>query len=152
MSAFTPRPIRFHGFIQDQKCQFKCFSISYENQRPDWDSFSEGLSVGFEALEKSPLYPEAELGFLIAHKGQRMNYLILAFWGNDNELFPLVLIQGESGWHVSDTTSFCVWDMEVMFNERNAYIKHVMNQSDHPGYLSDYHTTAEIEAGWLWML
>ncbi len=61
--------------------------------------------------------------FAIFHDGADMDYLILAWWGNGNELFTSVSVKQQNGW-VEDLArySFCLWDMEVFWFERNAFI------------------------------
>ncbi|MCB1646275.1 MAG: hypothetical protein KDI36_12520 [Pseudomonadales bacterium] len=62
-------------------------------------------------------------GFIICHEGASLRYLILAWWGNDNELFTVVAVQEPAGW-VEDRErySFCLFDLEVMWAERNIFI------------------------------
>lgn len=62
--------------------------------------------------------------FAIFHDGASAQYLVLAAWGNDNELFTVVSVNTGSGWiEDRDRYAFCLWDMEVMWEERNIYIQ-----------------------------
>lgn len=62
--------------------------------------------------------------FAIFHDGESMAYLVLAWWGNGNELFTAVSVRTPSGW-VEDSAkySFCLYDLEVMWHERNYFIQ-----------------------------
>ena len=62
--------------------------------------------------------------FAIFHAGATGLYLVLAWWDNDNELFVSVSFRGESGDWVEDPLrhSFCLYDLEVIWAERQAYI------------------------------
>ena len=62
--------------------------------------------------------------FVIFHDGASCDYLVLVWWQNDNELFTSVSIKTEGGW-VEDPTkySFCLYDLEIMWTERNIYIQ-----------------------------
>ena len=62
--------------------------------------------------------------FVLFHDGASAAYLVLAWWGNDNELFTSVSVKTESGW-VEDPVrfSFCLWDLEVFWHERNYFIE-----------------------------
>lgn len=64
--------------------------------------------------------------FAIFHDGAGMEYLILAWWGNDNELLTSVSVQTKSGW-IEDPTkySFCVYDLEVIWQERNYFVEFI---------------------------
>ncbi len=53
-----------------------------------------------------------------------MRYLVLAWWGNDNELFTSVSVQTASGWMEDPARySFCVYDLEVIWQERNHFVE-----------------------------
>lgn len=62
--------------------------------------------------------------FAIFHHGATGLYLVLAWWDNDNELFVSVSFKGGNDDWVEDPArhSFCLYDLEVIWAERNAYI------------------------------
>jgi len=51
---------------------------------------------------------------------------VLAWWGNDNELFTSVSVKTALDW-VEDSSrfSFCLWDLEVIWHERNYFIEFI---------------------------
>jgi hypothetical protein len=60
--------------------------------------------------------------FAIFHRGA-IDYLIVCWWGNDNELFTSVSVLVDDGWvEQPERYSFCLFDLEVFWDERNAYI------------------------------
>ncbi len=62
--------------------------------------------------------------FAIFHQAVATSYLVLAWWGNDNELFTDVSVNEGYGWlHDPNKYSFCVWDLEIMWAERNFFIE-----------------------------
>lgn len=74
--------------------------------------------------------------FVVFHDGASLSYLILAWWGNDNELFTSVSVRTEAGW-VEDASkySFCVYDLEVFWRERNDFIEFIDRETlDLVGY------------------
>lgn len=78
-------------------------------------------------------------GFAIFHQAANFPYLVLCWWGNDNELFVRVAVL-ENGTWVTDTDrfSFCLWDMEIMWLERRSYIERMYSgQQDLDAYRSD---------------
>ncbi|WP_116473256.1 hypothetical protein [Zobellella maritima] len=108
--------------------------------QPDWLD-ADGIkiytiSVDAEAVDTAPFqsrlaFIKSELGldwantaaFVIFHRGAGMNYLVLVWWGNDNELFTSVSVQEDGHWLCDPGKySFCLYDMEVMWRERNIYI------------------------------
>jgi hypothetical protein len=77
--------------------------------------------------------------FAIFHRGQVAAYLVFGWWGNDNELFTSVSVEVDGQW-VEDPRrySFCVWDLEVFWHERNSYVRHMYSGTrDIVGYRSD---------------
>ena len=70
------------------------------------------------------------VGFVIAHQGQTANYTVLAWWDRENEL-PLRVFVDEAkngdGWRPNEADeSVCVWDLEILWKERQAYVDHVL--------------------------
>jgi hypothetical protein len=62
--------------------------------------------------------------FVIFHDGAGCDYLVLVWWANDNELFTSVSVKTDGKW-VEDPSkySFCLYDLEILWAERNIYIK-----------------------------
>lgn len=64
--------------------------------------------------------------FAIFHEGSSALYLVVAWWGNDNELFTSVSVRTPLGWVEEPSRfSFCLWDLEVMWYERNAFVNFI---------------------------
>lgn len=77
--------------------------------------------------------------FAICHDGAGARYLTLGWWGNDNEMFVAVAVTQPEGW-IEDLGrySFCLWDMEVMWHERQAFVKHMYGaRADLEAYRAD---------------
>lgn len=83
--------------------------------------------------------------FAIFHEGAQLRYLVLCWWGNDNELLNLVSVCENGNW-IEDTKrySFCIWDLEVIWHERNVFIQHMYSGSvDLETYRKDYRDRIE---------
>ncbi len=106
-----------------QDWDFKIYQIHAAGKRVDWGSYDEGVEglipqlVNREAMVACP-----RVGYIICHEGSTMRYLVACAWGNDNELFVEVRVFIEGEWRKSKEYSFCLYDMEVMWFERNAYV------------------------------
>ena len=73
---------------------------------------------------QKPIDWENTPSFAIFHDGANAQYLVLAWWANDNELFTSVSVREQSDWDLdSGRYSFCLWDLEILWVERNIYIK-----------------------------
>ena len=117
---FRPRNIRTESHWSDSD-GIKIYTISIANEPVDQSLFSERLDqIKSEHRIEWPKTP----AFVIYHKGESFLYLVLAWWGNDNELFTSVSVLTKSGW-VEDPAkfSFCLYDLEVFWIERNIYVE-----------------------------
>lgn len=99
----------------------KVYTISARNQpvnqAPYFERLAEVKGLRSVAWASTP-------AFVVFHDGANFCYLVLAWWSNDNELFTSVSVKTESGW-VEDASlySFCVYDLEVFWHERNFFIQ-----------------------------
>ena len=78
-------------------------------------------------------------GFAIFHAGATMLYLVVCWWGNGNELFTAVSVREDGHWvEAPSRYSFCIWDLEVMWFERNSFIRHFYSgKADFEAYRAD---------------
>lgn len=71
------------------------------------------------------------VGFAILHQGRTGDYLILGWWDRENELPTRVFIRDADGWRPANGgESFCVWDLRVLWWEREAYVGTVLAGRD----------------------
>jgi hypothetical protein len=80
--------------------------------------------------------------FAIFHAGATMLYLALCWWDNDNELFIAVSVQKNGRWiEDREKYSFCIWDLEVLWHERNSFIRHLYSgERNLTAYRSDLYS------------
>jgi len=99
----------------------KIYTISTHHYPVERTPFFERLN---EVKRSRPVLWPVTSHFAIFHEGASSHYLVLCWWGNDNELFTSVSVLTGEGWvERPDLYSFCLYDMEVMWDERNAYIE-----------------------------
>jgi hypothetical protein len=126
MQAFAPRQIRFHGIREPGGWQIKLYSVLYGSGPLDLDSFEAGLRLAERDLPQ-PAVTKARpgLGFVIAHQGRTADYVVLAWWDNENELPLRVFVRHgrDDQWRAAEgSESVCVWDLEILWAERQAYV------------------------------
>jgi len=116
---YKPRTIRTSLDWQDPDGA-KLYTISMRGGAVDHDLFLARLLD----VKTSRNVPWAETPhFAIFHQGACC-YLILSWWGNDNELFTSVSVLTDCGWVEQPSRySFCLYDLEVFWDERNFYIE-----------------------------
>lgn len=117
---YLPRKIESHPSWSDAD-GIKIYTISSQNlpvaQSPYLAQLAKVKARKFVEWTSTP-------AFVIFHDGADVAYLVLAWWGSDNELFTSVSAQIESGW-VEDPAkySFCIYDLEIIWQERNYFIE-----------------------------
>jgi hypothetical protein len=131
MHRYQPRPIRFHGLRSVDGWRLKRYSITYGLAPIDWPAFEPAMALVDDALPR-PAVTDARpgVGFVIAHQGRTAFYCVLGWWDNENELPVRVFVresQDEAqGRPARDGESFCVWDLQVIGFEREAYVATVL--------------------------
>jgi hypothetical protein len=119
--VYQPRRIETQSDWLDND-GLKIYCISYSGEPVQKDLFSDQLQVLKSSRDVAWLQTP---GFAIFHEGVSERYLVLVYWGNDNEIFPIVSVETRGGWvEAPELYSFCLWDLEVMWGERQLYIDH----------------------------
>lgn len=90
----------------------KIYTVSVSGRPVDQTRYFARLA---EVKRAKPVAWPSTAGFALFHDGASAEYLVLAWWGNDNELFTSVSVRTPKGW-VEDPTrfSFCVWALEIV--------------------------------------
>ena len=141
--AYEPRPIKFKEILDTAGWRLKLYVILYPSRDLDWATFEEGLEYSLNVLPQPAMTPDRPgLGFVIAHQGRSAHNLIVCWWDLENELCTRVFVRNygdNETWRQSrQEESFCVWDLEVMWFEREAYVNAILSHREDPdfdGYL-----------------
>ena len=142
MQPFRPRPVRFHGLRHREGWRLKLYSITHDGAPAELAGFEDGIARAAEAL---PLPAVAAgrpgAGFVIAHAGRSAAYVVLGWWDHENELPLRVWVRpaaGDGAWRPAEGgESFCVWDLQVLWFEREAYVATVLAEG-HPDPVRAY--------------
>ena len=135
---FEPRPVQFLGIEEVRGYHLKCYSIEYGEVPFRPEEFEGGMILAACAVPK-PTVTDGRpgVGFVIQHQGRTGHYLILCWWDNENELPPRVFVRTDDEWRPArESESFCVWDLEVMWREREAYVRTVLGGKAVSEYLN----------------
>ena len=144
MHPYEPRPIRFHGLRTQAGWRVKLYTIVIGDSTLEWPAFEPAVELALGALPTPAVTAERPgAGYLILHQGRGMNYAVLGWWDCENEMPVRVFVaRPEEGgvWRLArGSESFCVWDLQVIWFEREAYVDTVMAPSGGGGvdeYLS----------------
>ena len=132
---FRPRPARFLGLWEIGRWRMKAYGLHAEHTR----LLSELIASARELAGR--LLPAAAddaygVGFIGVHCGRDANFVFIDWWARENELHhhvfvssidkPLELARAPEG------VTACVWDLQVIWFERNAWVDKVLNNSRGP--------------------
>jgi hypothetical protein len=130
MQPFAPRPIRFLRVHEYRGWRIKLYSIVLPEAsgKPDFES---GLTLALGALpDAAQTTSRPGVGFCVLHAGRGADYAVLGWWDRENELPVRVFVRphDEPAWRPAQgAESFCVWDLQVVAFERDAYVQTLLN-------------------------
>jgi hypothetical protein len=145
--CFQSRPMRFLGVCEVGGWRLKTYSITYGDRALDEPSFEQGLRTASPSLPQPPIAPgRPGVGFVIFHQGRTGDYVVLCWWDNENELPIRVFVRRnghdarrrassdrrlparDDAWRRAEGgESVCVWDLQIIAAERDAYVTHVLS-------------------------
>lgn len=135
---FEPRETRYLGLREHGNWRLKTYSISCAGGANP-AGFEDGITSVLGHLPSPAVAPARPgVGVLILHAGRGCDYTVLAWWDRENEL-PIRIAVRDPGqpWRPSHgAESICVWDLDVLWHERSAYVARVLRRDpDVEGYL-----------------
>ena len=135
MRPFAPRPITFRDVVEHDGWRLKRYTITTGVSVDEWSDFAPGDALALDALPRPARTAErAGVGFLIQHRGAGADYVVLGWWDRENELPVRVVVRDQvpgATWRPARASeSFCVWDLQVIAHERDAYVATVLAEGD----------------------
>ncbi|GEM47060.1 hypothetical protein [Deinococcus cellulosilyticus] len=133
MNPFEERQKRFVTLLHLQDWTFKVYSIWHPDRQEL--SLEKVLPYLQQHLPEKQESPETHgVGFILLHAGADGNYLLIHWWAGENMLFSSVHMSTlERPDHFEDISSSgvmaCVWELEVIWAERNAWVQTALNPS-----------------------
>lgn len=142
MQPFKHREILPLAPIETKGWQLKRYRIRHADQVFDETRFDGGRALALGALPHPARTAERPgVGFLIEHQGNGIDYAVLGWWDRENELPLRVFVcdqPGSNAWRPArGSESVCVWDLQVIWAERDAYVSTVLAESQ-PDALNAY--------------
>jgi len=127
-SPFAPRRTRLLGVVEHAGWRLKRYAIVHGDGPFDEPRFAGGRALALGALPAEAVAPERPgIGILIEHQGNDADYAVLAWWDRENELPLRVFVRDGELWRPArGAESICVWDLEVLGTERDAYVRTVL--------------------------
>ncbi len=126
--AYADRPTTFAGVREDRGWRLKLWDIALPGSTLDTARFEPGVAAAVAVLPQPAATPQRPgVGVLIRHQGETGDYVVLAWWANVNELpIKVWLRDGAAFRPARGDESVCVWDLDVLWREREAYVATVL--------------------------
>lgn len=135
VQPYHPRPIRFLGVEVVGEWRIKAYSISVRAERIDEGTLAHVRTLLPGWLAQHTLYPLAtyRVATLIVHEARDGCFAIVSWWIDSNMLQTFVHHAADPAQRdfrpFSDRGIFtCVWEMGVLWFERNAWVEHVLSK------------------------
>jgi hypothetical protein len=128
---YQPRPVKFLGVRPVRGFRLKTYSIVAGDGPFQADRFEPGLAAACEHLpQPAAAGGRPGVGFAVLHQGRTGDYAVLGWWDNENELPLRVYVRDATGWRpAAGGESVCVWDLKVVWHERETYVATVLGES-----------------------
>lgn len=136
-AGYRDRPTVPAGVIELDDWRLKAYGIRFQDPAPDGARVAAAALPLAPTVLPSPAQAQGRpgVGFVILHEGSGMHYVVLGWWDRENELPVVIWVreEGEEEWRPAEgVESFCVWDLQVMAHERDAYVEHVLSKPEAP--------------------
>jgi hypothetical protein len=145
---YQPRPVRFLQLYQVDGWQVKIYSISVLSERVSQANLDLALQELSGWLKSAAIYEldTYKIATLILHEGKEGCFAIVSWWidGNMLQLFVYLADRAAPGLfrrYSDQGIVTCVWEMEVLWFERNAWIECVLKHPENPHALDNYLAT-----------
>ena len=138
--AYAPRPVRVIDRATIEGFRLKVYSIAAKGDRASDELVGAGRRMAARHLRDAPTRQHHYgVGFLGIHDGRGENQVFLDLWITQNELTHDFWVSSKSDPAVlrrpeSDHNSVCVWDLFVQGVEREAWLRHVLNNPAGPDF------------------
>ncbi|MBK6784060.1 MAG: hypothetical protein IPG79_10055 [Saprospiraceae bacterium] len=147
-SPYNQRPVRFLEIFESDDWKIKIYSVSVKSEWVDTTFVHSAKENISEWLKGKDVYPELEtynIATLILHEGKEGCFAILSWWIDQNMLQLFVYLSdydNKGKWKLYSGNGIvtCIWEMAVLWYERNAWVKHVVKNHLNPdfeSYLAD---------------
>jgi hypothetical protein len=132
MKAYQARPIRFLDLMHHKNWTIKVYSISHKNLVVPNTYRAQALTQLDEwlALAQNNNMQTYNIATLIFHECKEGCFAIINWWIDDNMLqhFVFLSTSDKSRYELYSSSGIitCVWELSVLWFERNAWVQHVL--------------------------
>ncbi len=140
-TEYKKRPVRFIELCETGEWKIKIYSISVLNERVSPEAILQVKELIPGWLENSSIHEldNYKIATVIVHEGKEGIFALINWWVGENMLQHYVYFAGYDKPYdfklFSDKgISYCVWELAVIWHERNAWVKHVLKKEGKPDF------------------
>lgn len=153
MEKFKKRAVKYLDLIEFGDWKFKLYSMKYDESRVTpgiKNAIKENLPDWVKEKSQVNDFPNYKIGTVIVHEAMDSILVVVNWWVYENVIQNHVYIaEYEQPNKFADFTSqglrFCVWEMNVLWHERNLWVEHVLKKANKPdwdAYLNQHYELA----------
>lgn len=142
MEKFKKRAVSYLNTVEFGDWRFKLYSMKYDESRstPEIENIVRAaLPEWIEEKTQINDFPNYKIGTVIIHEAMDGILVVVNWWIYEN------VIQGHVYSSEYDNPSkfkdlsnkglqFCVWEMNILWHERNSWVEHVLSRPDNPDW------------------
>lgn len=143
--TYQKRPVRFIELHACEGWTLKIYSISIKNEIIDYSLLALAKIELPLWLKKNAIYDldTYKVATLILHEGKEGCFAILNWWIDENMLQQYVYLKSninpnEFRFFSHNGIYTCVWEMAVLWFERNAWVEYVLKNPQNPDAIKNY--------------
>lgn len=142
MEKFKKRAVKYLEIIEFDDWKFKLYSIKYNELRvtPEIENVIKAILPDW-IKEKSQIndFPNYKIGTVIIHEAKDSILVVVNWWIYENVIQGHVYTsEYENPSKFLDISSkglqFCVWEMNILWHETNAWVKHILMKNEKPDF------------------
>jgi hypothetical protein len=141
MTKYTKRPIRFLEVHRVNDWRVKIYSISNRSEVVSKENLAYGKANIENWLKNSSLtnLKNYKIATLMLHEGKEGCFAILNWWIDESMIQQFIYLADKSNpseFRIYSGTGIitCVWELSVIWFERNAWVEHVLLKSENPDF------------------
>lgn len=150
MEQFKKRAVKYLGIFEFGDWKFKKYSLKYNESRrtPKIEKIIEtNLPTWIKEKTQLNTFPNYKVGTVIIHEAKDSILTIVNWWVYENVIQNHVYFsEYKTPEKLKDFSNkgvqFCVWEMKILWHERNLWVEHILKNSDNPdwnSYLNNYY-------------
>ena len=143
---YLDRPKSFFGLVTAENFTVKVYTITNRREFESESTLEAAIKMlpdWVEKINQSQIVAHQN-AFLIVHEAREGVFILLCWWTGgemlETEIYfsaydkPLLIIPSI----YPNKHLLCVWELEIIQHERDAWIQHILSHPDHPNFDS-YH-------------